>query len=307
MIVSLGEALIDRVQDPQSATDQIRVGGSPFNVAIALSRLGLKAGLLCPISQDPYGQLLAEALEENGVLRCVEERVTAPTAVAEVSTDSKGHPSYRFFRGETADRDVQQNPPKQSLPINIKALHFGSLVLAQEADWPLWREAINTARSRGAFIAFDPNLRVPLIDDMDHYRLRLEEALSFADLIKASDEDLALLYPGCVPASEIQKWRDGERTIVLTEGSRGAQIWLQNGSHIQCPPNHTGPIVDTVGAGDTFQAALLVWLYEHRLLGAPLNETQARQMMAFANAAARLNCERPGCQPPMREELTPRL
>ena len=156
MILSLGEALIDRIHDPGSTEPQIRVGGSPYNVAIALSRLKIETGFICPISQDPYGQLLVDSLEINGVKRCVKDRVYAPTAIAEVFTDPSGHPRYVFHRKDSADRDLEQNPPVDALPEKIEALHFGSLVLAQQSDWPAWRAAITEARSKGVTGVMSP-------------------------------------------------------------------------------------------------------------------------------------------------------
>jgi len=303
MIVSLGEALVDKIHRPDQHEPQAIVGGAPYNVAIALSRLQIDAGLVCPISRDAHGQLLADGLQSHGVHRCVEPFVSAPTAIAEVFTDATGHPRYVFHREGTADRAVAQNPPIASLPDALDALHFGSLTLAQEQDWPHWKKAISAARANGAFIAFDPNLRPALIDDMDRYRARLEEAIQLCDLIKASDEDLSLLEPGCIPSQQIQQWCSPTRIVVLTEGKEGARLWTQTGEQVVFPQKAGGPIVDTVGAGDTFQAALLSWLSHRHLFHSPLDQAQAHQLLAFANAAARLNCGKAGCQPPALAEL----
>ena len=162
----MGEALIDLIHSPQTAEPEVRIGGSPFNVAIALARLGVKTGFICPLSTDDYGHRLAQSLLSNGVRQCVQDRIDRPTAVAEVFTDAVGHPTYTFHRDGTADRALEALPPIQALPKQIVALHFGSLVLAQATDWLAWKTAIIAARDRGAFIAFDPNLRTPLIDDM---------------------------------------------------------------------------------------------------------------------------------------------
>ena len=307
MIVSLGEALIDCIHDADSAEPRVVAGGSPYNVAIALSRLGCDAGFVCPISLDEHGQLLAEGLTRAGVTRCVTERVMAPTAVAEVFADQDGHPSYVFHREGSADRALDVCPPVAALPDPLVALHFGSLVLAQGADWPAWRRAIVEARRQGAFIAFDPNLRVALIDDMEAYRLRLEEAVQLADLVKASDEDMALLAPGCVPVEHIQRWCSPGRLVVLTEGALGAQCWTGAGVHVVCRPQHPVNVLDTVGAGDTFQAALLAWLAHRRRLGGALDKAEVGSLLAFATRAAGLNCTKVGCQPPTLAELTDML
>ena len=304
MILSLGEALIDLIHGPDGAEPRAQVGGSPFNVSIALSRMEIEAGFLCPISEDAYGEMLASSLESNGVELCVKTRTSEPTAIAEVRTDAAGHPSYVFHREGTADRALAKYPPAEALPRKIEALHFGSLVLAQEQDWPAWKEAIVRAKERGAFIAFDPNLRVLLIDDLDRYRERLVEAVALADLIKASDEDLSLLVPGCDPEEQIQSWCSPERLVVLTQGSLGARLWARDGEVLFAPAEAGAQIVDTVGAGDTFQAAILAWLSHHSGFNRSLEAAEAEELLAFANRAALLNCTKAGCQPPTLKEIS---
>ena len=298
MIVSLGEALIDRIHGEDGTEPTTQIGGSPYNVAIALSRLELDAGFVCPLSSDAHGDLLFAGLQANGVHPCCSTRVEAPTAIAEVFRDENGHPRYVFHREKTADRALIERPPKSALPETLEALHFGSLVLAQEKDWPAWRDAIQHARSQGTFIAFDPNLRIKLIDDMAGYAKRLEEAIALSDLIKASDEDLSLLDPGCNPTEYIQTWCAPGRLVVLTEGKAGAQLWGSNGLHATFRDTPTGPIVDTVGAGDTFQAALLAWLSKHSAFSQVLRSETAHALLRFASHAAFLNCTQEGCQPP---------
>ena len=303
MIVSLGESLIDRILPPGGGEAEARIGGSPYNVAIALARLGVPAGYLCPLSTDAYGDRLHDGLVQHGVRVCVSERVDAPTAIAEVRTDDRGHPAYTFHREGTADRCLNRRPPVDALPVGTKAVHFGSLTLAQADDWPHWRAAIQSAKAAGAFVALDPNLRPPLIDDMSAYCERLDEAVAMADWVKASDEDLAVLHPGIDPADAIQRWRGGGRTVVLTEGARGAQLWTAAGHHAVRPVAQVGTVVDTVGAGDTFQAAVLAWLWHADALRTPVTPAAADGLLAFATRAAALNCVRPGCQPPTREAV----
>lgn len=304
MIVSLGESLIDLIHPEDGTTPEARIGGSPYNVAIALARLGVDAGLLCPLSADDYGQMLCKGLQDNGVQQCVAQRSEVPTAVAEVFTDANGHPRYAFHRDNTADRDLINHPPIDALPSGLTALHFGSLVLAQARDWPAWRTAIEHARSCGAFIAFDPNLRINLIDDMSGYRRRLEEAIELADFIKASDEDLSLLDPDCDPTQRIQRWCSPSRMVVMTRGKDGAQLWTQTGQRVKHRHPGSTPIVDTVGAGDTFQAAALAWLWHHNAFGSTLDTGNAKRLLEFATKAAFVNCTRAGCQPPTLHDVT---
>ncbi len=306
MIVSLVEALVDLIYGPGDETSEAHVGGSPFNVAIALSRMGSPAGLICPLSTDEYGDRLAQTLHQEGVAVCTPTRVDAPTAIAEVRTDAHGHPSYTFYRTGTADRALDKRPPNLCLPPTLTALHFGSLVLAQGTDWPAWREAIVAARQRGAFIAFDPNLRPALIDDMDAYRARLEDAVELADLIKASDEDLSLLGSDREPEGWVEEWRSDSRVVVLTQGARGAQMW-GHGLHVTQQPSGGLAIADTVGAGDTFQAGLLAGFMARPNARAPFSEAEAIRLLRFATEAALITCSRSGCQPPFRHEIERRL
>ena len=304
MIVSLGEALIDALYDDQASAPRRLVGGSPYNVAIALARLEVPSGLICPLSSDAGGDLLYEGLIAEGVSVLVSRRVSRPTAIAEVRTDTEGHPSYTFYRDGTADRALDLCPPTEALPAALEALHFGSLTLAQADDWSRFRGAVEAARAQGAFIAFDPNLRPALIDDLNAYRARLPEALALSDLVKASDEDLALLEPGCDPAALMASWRTDTRTTLLTQGAKGAQLWTPDGGHYRAQPSLQGAVVDTVGAGDTFQAALLAWLYHADALDRDLSVVEAQAMVDFAVCASGLTCQRPGCQPPRRHEVT---
>jgi len=307
MIVSLGESLIDRFHSSSGAPTDTRIGGSPYNVANALANLGVPSGYLCPISTDPFGDALAEGLQRYGTRQCVAERVAAPTAIADIRTNSKGHPQYTFHREGTADRALVEQPPTRSLPTNTHAVHFGSLTLAQQEDWPHWRAAIVAAKNNGAFVALDPNLRPALIDDLTAYAKRLEEAVALADWVKASDEDLKLLHPEMEPIETIQYWRGKGRTVVLTRGESGAQLWTPDGGCIAHPAGTARSIADTVGAGDTYQAATLAWLWHHNALHTRLTESSANALMRFAATAAAINCERPGCQPPTHDEVMQRL
>ena len=111
MILSVGEALIDLIHSPGRHEPRAQVGGSPLNVSVALARLDITSGFVCPISKDKYGQLIYAHLQQNNVQQCMTTLVDDPTAIAEVFTDSSGHPRYVFHRNETADRALHQSPP----------------------------------------------------------------------------------------------------------------------------------------------------------------------------------------------------
>ena len=306
MIVSVGEALVDRIHPHDGHQAVTQVGGSPFNVAIALSRLGTSSGLVCPLSKDRHGTMLRSALEAENVAILAPHSVEQPTAVAEVYTDDNGHPRYVFHREHTADRAITYLDPSHVLPTDLIALHFGSLTLAQGADWPAWRRIVQDAKDRGVFIALDINVRRPLIDSMEHYIERVEEAISLSDLVKASTEDLELLWPHKSHETILEDWSARCRIPIITLGEDGAKARAAKGLVVHArAPHSTAPIMDTVGAGDTFQAACLVWLHLQAKVGAQLSSTDLQQMMHFACTAARKNCEHKGCNPPRLDELKP--
>jgi len=303
----MGEALIDLIHGSDDSAPVAQVGGSPYNVAIAMARLGLDVGFLCPLSRDEFGDKLSDVLKREDVHQCVSARSHAPTAVAEVTTDTHGHPSYVFHRDQTADRALKFHPPVENLPDEVEALHFGSLVLAQGEDWPAWRMAIVEARERGAFIAFDVNVRPALIDDLDDYRRRVQEAAQLAHLIKASDEDLMHLFPASSAADALQRWSTPSTVVVLTRGADGCQLWAQPGVATSYRSDEQIKIIDTVGAGDTFQAALIAGFIGRGDITAALTFTEATQLLKYAATSALLNCTRVGCQPPTKAEVSRHL
>ena len=299
----MGEALIDLIHGPDDDDPVAQVGGSPFNVAIAMARLGLDVGFICPISRDEFGDKLVEVLRREKIRQCIRERASAPTAIAEVTTDAHGHPSYRFHRDQTADRAMDAHPPVEAIPDEVEALHFGSLVLAQKGDWPAWRAAVTKARDRGAFIALDVNVRPALIDDLEDHRRRVQEAAELAHLIKASDEDLMHLFPETPPEDALKRWCRPSTVVVLTRGAEGCQLWTCDDTAASYRSQERVQIVDTVGAGDTFQAALIAGFLGRGGTVAELKQPEATELLRYAATSALLNCSRAGCQPPSREEV----
>ena len=310
MIVSAGECLIDLVvqesDDPGMPLYRAQPGGSPFNVAIALASLGEVAGFLCPTSTDAFGHLLRRRLAASGVGLLCDTPIDEPTGLAVVSTDAQGHPTYAFHRDGTADRQLDALSLSQALPSSLEALHFGSLTLAQERDWHHWRAVVEAARAQGAWVSFDPNVRPRLIDNMDSYGERLNTALSLSDLIKVSEEDLEILFPGRAPEEVVHAWRERHRPrlVVLTLGERGARGWTTDGREVTTTEVLPGPVVDTVGAGDTFQAGLISWLSGLGPANTSVDAPELEQGLRFATVAAGLNCQRSGCQPPSRQAIS---
>ncbi len=320
MIVVAGESLIDFVHRPNLSSDsqsgplyEACPGGSPYNCAIALGRLQIDTGFLCPLSEDSLGRLLVARLEDAGVKVLMSDLVRAPSSLAVVSLSAEGTPSYSFYRQETADRQLEPVTVTAVLPDEIEAFQIGSLALIEKDDNPSWAAVLETAVARGAMVSLDPNVRTRLITDHADYRARLMAMLRQADMIKASDEDLDYLYPGLTPEDAIRRaMREQEITLtILTRGTEGATAFTASGLEVAMPaksfaedPAKKG---DSIGAGDSFQAGLLAWLKDHGQLSksglAALNEDSLAQMLDFASLIAGLNCAETGCNPPTRERV----
>ena len=313
MLISAGESLVDLIQlDPQNPEAMVYKGipgGSPYNCAIAMARLGGEVGFLCPFSSDFFGHRILSRLMEVGVTPLVTERVAAPSALAVVSVDHNGEPNYGFYRENTADRQVEAQTLLEQIPEIITAFHFGSLTLSNPKDASVWLELVLALKQHETFITLDPNVRPSLIDDWDTYRQSLNTALSLCDVLKVSEVDLVELYPSCNPIDELRRLQEEHHISlsILTRGAQGSIARTLDGVVSQAPAlpiQHHG---DMVGSGDTFQGATTFWLTErfekpHAQVHG-LQADELHQMLIFANTAAGLNCQQTGCEPPTRAEV----
>jgi fructokinase len=308
MFVVGGESLIDLVP-VSSAPGAERValaGGSPFNCAIALAKLGNETGFLCPISQDEYGDLLLKPLAEAGVAVLLEERVPEPTTKAIVSFNAKMQASYVFER--QADRAFTREGLLVALPEAVDLYQIGGFSPIREDDAAIWMTVVDAAAARGATISIDINVRDKLIDDEAGYRSRLSGFLDKAHLVKLSEEDHDWLVPGMsieAHAAELLA-RPKCELVVVTLGEHGSRAFTKAGSALA--PIHAPPVFgDTVGAGDSLMAGVLTWLGDAGALkpGAlgGLGAEQLEAMLRFGAVVAGINCGRKGCQPPSRAEV----
>ncbi|WP_017572548.1 carbohydrate kinase family protein [Nocardiopsis halotolerans] len=313
MIVVAGEALIDLVpQDrgrPPSPLLPAR-GGGPYNTAVALARLGSPVSFCSRISTDAFGESLVERLEADGVGVELVQRGPEPTPLAAVAFDEDGSAAYSFYVEGTADR-LFSLPDR--LPEETRALSLGTCSLVLEPGASAYEELMRREAARGALIALDPNIRAGLIPDPDAHRSRFLGWLPHVSLLKLSEEDaLWLAGPdsGATGAAALdpaaRRWLDaGTEAVVVTRGGEGMTVWTRRGT---CSVPGVGvDVVDTIGAGDTVNAALLHALAERGSLvrGAPsgLSEEEWRRVLGFAARAASVTCSRAGAEPPYREEL----
>ncbi|MFS2198098.1 carbohydrate kinase family protein [Pseudomonas sp. Pseusp3] len=311
MYLVCGEALFDFFSENDASGMASKVsfkaiaGGSPFNVAVGLRRLGVDAALFAGLSTDYLGRRLLQVLQDEGVRQEFLLDFAAPTTLAMVAVGANGSPQYSF-RGEgCADRQLQpEHLP--ALGPEVRGLHIGSfsLVVQPIADTLL---ALVRRESGKRLISLDPNVRLNPEPDIELWRTRIATLVELADLIKVSDEDLHLLYPGQDPAQVIEGWLQHRCQLVfLTRGGEGATVFSRAHGSWSVPACSV-KIADTVGAGDTFQAALITWLTEQQLDSVEgvkqLGREQIDRMLRFAVQAAALTCSKTGPDLPYRQQL----
>lgn len=307
MLVVGGENLIDLVQMGTENSLPIysaNPGGSPFNVAMAAGRQGMAVQYITPISTDRSGDLLADRLQESQV-SLLAERHSAPSSMAVVSID-EGIPTYSFYRQGTAERNVSLDGLKQMMPAGATIFHIGSLGLVGGEDSEAWEAFAQHCKDTGVLVSLDPNVRASLVSDAASYRARIQRLMKIADIIKLSDEDLEWLFEGQSEAEALNGITSiaSASVIVLTRGGDGADMWHEGSwTHMDAAP--VDGLKDTVGAGDTFMAMMLVWLSgsEHLSDLSALSREDKQVMVARASKAAAINCAQQGCNPPWSEDL----
>ena len=299
---SLFDFFLESEAGPGAATYAARAGGSPFNVAIGLARLGAEAGLLAGISTDMLGQRLARVLDAEGVSRRYVIPTDRPTTISLVGLDADGVPAYQFY--DSSDTGVRPSDLPEIGP-EVTGLHFGSYSLAAA---PVADAAATLATAhRDRFISVDPNVRPTVVPDMDVWRARLDLLFPLAGLVKISAEDLELLWPGRTAAHFAEDvLARGTRLVVVTDGGAAAHGWTAGGDHASARPPKV-EVVDTVGAGDTFQAALIAQLLRDGDPAAAiggLDTDGLSRLLAHAARAASITCSRRGADLPRLHELT---
>lgn len=308
LIAVLGEALIDLAETGDDDPRLARPGGSPYNVAIGLARLGQPVQFVGRLSTDPLGSVLRNHALRSGVdlSQCV--ATPQPSTVALVELDATGGARYRFGTNGTADfgwTDAELG----MLCGDAAAVHFGSL-----ASWLAPGDAaiaahVKRLRAAGALVSYDPNVRPQLQPDPAAARIRIEAAIRLAHLVKSSADDLAWLYPGRSPEQVVAQWHSlGTEVVVITGGASGATAYFATSAtgamHRDATPI---TVVDTVGAGDAFTSGLLDALARHdRLSPAALSDAPWADMLDAAGLVAALTCARAGANPPRRAELANR-
>ena len=304
MILVSGEALIDLIPDPGKASVYDAVlGGSPYNVAIGLARLGARTAFVSRISADGNGEALAASLAENGVDLSFVARDVRPTTLAFVMRGTaKTGSRYSFYLDATAFDGPWPFPAEW--PKGARHLHVGSIAAVDPRHGQSVVRALTSARLR-ATVSFDPNIRPLVTPDRNAVALLVERQAALAHLVKASQEDLEWLYPARAIEDSLAAWaKSGPRFCVATLGERGAVAMLGQ-ERIEVPAPQV-EVVDTVGAGDSFMSALLSAMDRDDALGARTpapSRSDLERWLRFAAAASAITCTRKGSDPPTRTEV----
>jgi fructokinase len=309
MILVCGEALIDLFIGPAEGVEmpaRAVPGGSPFNVAIGLARLDIRSGFLGCISRDRFGILLADVLAKEGVTDRFIVRSDRPSTISAVATGPDGQPTYSFHGEGAADRAILPADVPESLPDEVEALTFGSFSMVVEPGGSTFAELAERERGRRV-ISIDPNLRPAVVGDLARWAAASERYFRAATIVKASDEDVRIAWSGRATIGEAAAfWREcGARLVVITRGSHGATAFADAGE-VSVPAPKVA-VRDTVGAGDSFHAALLARLsatgrLDPDSIGA-LDRDAIADLVAYGNAAAGITCTRKGADLPTAAEV----
>ena len=308
MILVCGEALVDlfvNPGDPSGTSLNACVGGSPFNLARGVSRLDVPTAYLGGISTDHFGSLLVEAALSEGIDMSLVKHSSRPSPLVVVSPDSSGHPSYAFYAHHTAEGDFQPADLPAQIPEAIAAIAMGSVALALE-PFASALLALAKREARRRVISLDPNLRPTMVGPLDAWRTRIDALADHAAIIKLSEEDFLTGWPQAEPEELFGAWLSrGVSLVVMTRGSAGASAWCSAGRTNQ--PAIAVPVIDAVGAGDGFHAALLARLLQTGRLNrealARIDLDSVEDAVRYASVAAGLTCGRRGADLPRLAEL----
>ena len=309
MILVCGEALIDLFIGPAEGNEmpaRAVPGGSPFNVAIGLARLEVRSAFLGGVSRDSFGILLADVLASEGVADRFIVRSDRPSTISAIATGPDGQPTYSFHGEGAADRALLPADVPAELPDEVEAVSFGSFSMVMEPGGSSFAGLAEREKGRRV-ISVDPNLRPKVVGDLARWAAAMERYFRAATIVKASDEDVRIVWGGRATIGEAATfWRDrGARLVVITEGSRGSTAFADAGT-VSVP---AAPVVvrDTVGAGDSFHAAILARLSATGRLDADsigaLDREALGDLLAYGNAAAGITCTRKGADLPTAAEV----
>ncbi|HEV7146821.1 MAG TPA: carbohydrate kinase [Pedococcus sp.] len=267
-LLVVGEALVDIVSDAAGQRVE-HVGGSPANVAVGLARLGHSVDFACCLGHDPRGTRISSYLSSNGVALLPQSFGDQPTSTALAVVDSTGAATYEF--------DLHWDLPALTVDPQTVHVHTGSIGAVLAPGATSVTAVLRAARERGT-VSYDPNIRPGIMGDLAAVRERVEELVALSDVVKASEDDLALLYAASSPEEVMAHWvRLGAALVVVTLGAAGVIFRVTADQSLGRAPTKADRVVDTVGAGDSFMAGLVSGLAVDGLVGGPPARDRLRQ------------------------------
>ncbi len=296
MILVAGEALVDLVLEVDGGVTAT-LGGAPYNTARACGRLGADVAFLGAISVDRFGTMMAAQLAEDGVSTDLVPRTERPSTLAAAELNERGAATYRFYIDGTSA------PALDAVgPIEPDVVFTGGLGLVLE-PMAATVEAMVAERADSAFVMIDVNCRPKIVPDRDRYAERVGRVIARADVVKVSDEDLDFLAPGEEPmAAATAMLERGPKAILLTAGGDATRVVTAAGSAEV--PVHEVAVVDTIGAGDSFDAGFLAWWVASGLTADDAADLDRLvPAVEAANTVAAVVVGRRGADPPRRDEL----
>lgn len=309
VVAVFGEALIDLVHGAADGAlaYQGHVGGGPCNTAIGVARLGVATAFVGRLGTDSFAQAIRSHFAGSNVdLRLVVDS-SDPTMMAVVSVNDSGNATYAFYLDGTADVGLTSTN-LQALPASVRVIHAGTLALSLEPVGSTIVGVLEKVRAQPnrPIIAIDPNVRLLAIRDVAAYRERITSVVAMADVVKISDADIESLWPDHDINTVAQRLVDsGPALLCVTRGGNGVTVFHKGKSfEIAAAPV---AVVDTIGAGDTFNAALIAWLVDHSRLSRDsidnLTEGDVVDAASYAARAAAITCGRAGANPPWAAEM----
>ena len=314
MIVCCGEALIDMVG---GEAYKPLPGGSPFNTAVTIGKMGVPVSFLSRFSSDFFSEILLKRLRDNKVGEELLVKTSQNTTLAFVKTDKNKEAHYVFYaEGSAGCSFCVEDLPKR-LPSDTSCIVFGSIAMTVEPfalaiETLIQREnAIQSLGKDPPVISFDPNVRPFMVKEKKAYIKKMEKWISSSTIVKMSAADFEYIYPGVELNKALHKvLAMGPRLAICTQGVKGASAMLRrnDGNLLEISaPTVNLPVVDTIGAGDSFHGAFLSWLEFHGKMSRSginaLTETELFDALYFANKAASITCSRMGAEPPSRKEV----
>lgn len=305
-VVALGELLVDFTENGISEQGnpllEANPGGAPCNVLSMLQNLGKKTAFIGKVGADAFGQMLIQAVRAQGIN--TDNLLTddvVHTTLAFVHTDREGDRSFSFYRNPGADMMLRWDEVHQEMLGDTRIFHFGTLSMTERQIGNVTKKAVERAKSEGALISFDPNLRPPLWKGLEDAKDKMWYGIGQCDILKISDDEIYFLTgtQDINRGIEIILSRSNPRLVCATMGKNGSKAFC-NGKSVFCEPFLRNDTIETTGAGDTFMACVLNTVLEKEL--ETLSEKELLEMLRFANAASSIITTRKGALKVMPEK-----